>query len=381
MKLVSVLVLLLASRSLGFVTTTNTKLSSSPLQWIAHPTNDGKSSTSNTALSMSSSLALSPRYRQRRVDYYDDDRRYDDYEGRALSLLSSRPRRQSSLAYKPQVERVVALINQERDRLGEDRLFLNHNLCVAAKKAARIIKRQGDLQYNNGSLKKRIQASGYEDIDPDTYECAGWQSLYTESYIAGSNDVDYMVDSLLDGTFRDELVSSTFDEVGVAVENELMVITLGTIIFEEKQPFTRQEQRDYADRVFYLTNLERTNYGYPPLKRSMLLDEAAHDHAVDMYERGYYSHDSPEGESCGDRIAKTGYFHVDKTNAVRWQTGVAENIAMGQQTPEQVVKDWMNSKEHRDNILAPEMLELGVGVYGEHWVQNFGRVFVKYNDE
>lgn len=374
--MIALLLLVLVSSASGFVSGSN-KLST---QGLAKASSHVPVSTSQSSLSMTLSLH-DQRQRQGRRGA---ERRYANYPSRALDFSNHhRPRRQSSLAYKPQVERVVSLINEERERYGEDLLHLNHNLCVAAKKAARIVKREGSIDYHarNGksSLKQRIQAAGYEDIDPDTYECAGWQSLYTETYIAGSNDVQLMVDSLLDGSFREELLSSTFDEVGICVEKDLMVITLGTIYFEEKVPFTPEQQREYADEVFYLTNLERTDHGLAPLKRNTLLDEAAFEHARDMYERDFYSHDSPEGESAGDRIERTGYFDVDKRGARRWQTGVAENIAKGQQSPAQVVRDWMESKEHRENILAPEMLELGVGVYGEHWVQNLGRVFVKYD--
>jgi len=62
--------------------------------------------------------------------------------------------------------------------------------------------------------------------------------------------------------------------------------------------------------------------------------------------------------------------------------GAGENIAMGYQSPKEVVRGWMNSPGHRENILS-DYLHLGVGIlkggsgkYGPgdwfYWVQNFG---------
>ncbi|MNR50485.1 Cysteine-rich secretory protein family protein [compost metagenome] len=48
-----------------------------------------------------------------------------------------------------------------------------------------------------------------------------------------------------------------------------------------------------------------------------------------------------------------------------------ENIAKGQRTPEEVVKDWMNSPGHRKNILNPHYTMIGVGYFSGLWVQEF----------
>ena len=49
---------------------------------------------------------------------------------------------------------------------------------------------------------------------------------------------------------------------------------------------------------------------------------------------------------------------------------------MGQPDAAAVVKAWMNSQGHRENILRPEFTEIGIGVRYEngqmYWVQNFG---------
>jgi len=57
----------------------------------------------------------------------------------------------------------------------------------------------------------------------------------------------------------------------------------------------------------------------------------------------------------------------------------AENIAAGQQTAAEVVAGWLKSPGHCENILTPDLREIGVGVsvsqsskMGIYWVQNFG---------
>ena len=53
-----------------------------------------------------------------------------------------------------------------------------------------------------------------------------------------------------------------------------------------------------------------------------------------------------------------------------------ENIAAGQVDPQAVVTDWMNSPEHKDNILTPEYTHMGASMYrggnlGIYWAQEF----------
>ena len=54
-----------------------------------------------------------------------------------------------------------------------------------------------------------------------------------------------------------------------------------------------------------------------------------------------------------------------------------ENIAKGQESPEEVVQGWMESKAHRENILRDHFSEVGFGFVKDKennwvWVTNFG---------
>ena len=75
----------------------------------------------------------------------------------------------------------------------------------------------------------------------------------------------------------------------------------------------------------------------------------------------------PDGSSC---------FTVLPEFGIRYETA-GENIAAGQKTPAQVVRAWMNSEGHRNNILNPDFTQIGVGYtytgrgYRHFWAQTF----------
>ncbi|MBA9001267.1 CAP domain-containing protein [Thermomonospora cellulosilytica] len=118
-------------------------------------------------------------------------------------------------------------------------------------------------------------------------------------------------------------------------------------------------------RVVELTNQERAKAGCGALRVDRRLVNAARGHSADMAAKGYFSHNSPSGETPWDRMKKAGY-----------PASGGENIAMGYPTAEAVMKGWMNSSGHRANILNCGYKAIGVGVKtgsgGPWWTQNFG---------
>ncbi len=128
--------------------------------------------------------------------------------------------------------------------------------------------------------------------------------------------------------------------------------------------------------VIALVNQERAAASLPALRFHADLAASALAHARDMERRGYFAHETPEGRNIGDRIKATGYLNVDfgTCNCAGWNSSVGENIAKGDFTAKSVVEAWMNSPSHRDNILSPDFAEIGIGIAGDVWVQNFGRL-------
>ena len=86
---------------------------------------------------------------------------------------------------------------------------------------------------------------------------------------------------------------------------------------------------------------------------------------MDMFNRGYFSHITPEGQTPGNRMRKEG---------VRFITS-GENLALGQ-TLLICHNGLMNSPGHRANILNPAYERIGIGIldggkYGLMITQNF----------
>jgi uncharacterized protein YkwD len=118
-------------------------------------------------------------------------------------------------------------------------------------------------------------------------------------------------------------------------------------------------------------NNERVKTGLSQLEWCPTLARAAKDHSIDMAERDFYDHVTPEGLKVWDRARNQGYNH----------SYVGENIAVGQESVREVMIDWMNSQGHRENILDESYSHFGYGkATGLHdsvpgyiyWTQNFG---------
>lgn len=122
----------------------------------------------------------------------------------------------------------------------------------------------------------------------------------------------------------------------------------------------------FQKRVVQLVNAERAKQGLKPLTMNAQVNKTATLKSQDMAKLGYFDHNSPTYGSPFDMMKKYG---------ISYRTA-GENIAMGQTTPEQVMKGWMNSPGHRANILKASFTQIGVGVAknssgGIYWTQQF----------
>jgi uncharacterized protein YkwD len=106
-----------------------------------------------------------------------------------------------------------------------------------------------------------------------------------------------------------------------------------------------------------LINQERSSYGLQPVSPNGDLRQAALSHSDEMISQGYFEHTSPSGLTFMHRIQSTGYMH----SAQSWVVG--ENLVWGtgpRSTPDALVTAWMNSPEHRANLLRPTFREIGI---------------------
>ena len=127
--------------------------------------------------------------------------------------------------------------------------------------------------------------------------------------------------------------------------------------------------------VLTAVNAERTARGLAALTLEETLSGVAQKHAEDMDRRRYLSHTSPEGKGVEDRLRAVQYFTPPCNCVVRFAYG--ENIAKGQQTTADVVKAWMASPLHKENILKKDFKAMGLGFIRGIWVQVFGAVHVE----
>jgi len=125
-----------------------------------------------------------------------------------------------------------------------------------------------------------------------------------------------------------------------------------------------KDASQFEQKVVDLVNQEREKQGLKPLTLNKKLSDVARTKSKDMMDKGYFDHNSPTYGSPFDMMKQ---FGIEYTTA-------GENIAKGQQSPEDVMNAWMNSDGHRKNILNPDFTEIGVGyVKGDttYWTQQF----------
>jgi uncharacterized protein YkwD len=103
----------------------------------------------------------------------------------------------------------------------------------------------------------------------------------------------------------------------------------------------------------------RGQNGLSVLADNDALDTAAAAHTDDMLARGYFEHETPEGGTFDQRILSAGYARPGDG----WSLG--ENLIWADGdlvTPAALMRSWMNSEGHRENILKPDYRELGLAV-------------------
>jgi uncharacterized protein YkwD len=107
-----------------------------------------------------------------------------------------------------------------------------------------------------------------------------------------------------------------------------------------------------------LVNQERAKVGAGALVEQPQLEAAASGQVADMLARDYYDHVSPDGKDPLDRDTAAGYLRGAT------QYAIGENLAWatGDASPLRIVAAWMDSPDHRDNLLSREYRDSGIAV-------------------
>ncbi len=139
---------------------------------------------------------------------------------------------------------------------------------------------------------------------------------------------------------------------------------------------------DLRQATLCLMNAERTARGLGRLQAEPLLSRVASSYARQMVRGQFFEHTSPGGSTMLARIKATSYLR----DVTSWSVG--ENLAWGSgtlATPRAMVRAWMQSADHRANLLDRHFADVGVGVaagapvtlepgeLGGTYVTDFGR--------
>ena len=104
--------------------------------------------------------------------------------------------------------------------------------------------------------------------------------------------------------------------------------------------------------VLSLINQDREAQGLPDLVLNAKLTDAATDHLNDMIANHYFAHNNPQGVTPWHWFDKAGYNYQY----------AGENLAINFSVAEDENQAWMNSPEHKKNILNANYEETGIAI-------------------
>ena len=121
-----------------------------------------------------------------------------------------------------------------------------------------------------------------------------------------------------------------------------------------KLPFklnTSTARPDLEAQMLDLINRERSERNLKPLKADTSLREVARKHSIDMFRRGYFSHQTPDGIDPFDRIRQANIPYMT----------AGENLALSPDL-QTAHTGLMESPGHRANILNGDFGRIGIGI-------------------
>jgi uncharacterized protein YkwD len=196
----------------------------------------------------------------------------------------------------------------------------------------------------------------------------------TSIFVRGTGKNDDALARVLRNRFCGDVLDADYREFGTARQGKDVMVVFA-------RPFVAPSpaQADaISEEMLKLVNAARAKpracgsenlAAAPPLRLSDQLAHVALVHARDMAERGHMSHQGSDGSNVAQRATRIGY---------QWRA-VAENVSMGQETPEEALASWIASPGHCVNVMSPKYTEMGVAFAdnpesraGTYWAQVFG---------
>ncbi len=119
-----------------------------------------------------------------------------------------------------------------------------------------------------------------------------------------------------------------------------------------------------------LVNDHREKMGLGRLKYSDVVELTAQNHSIRMSKRYFPFGHMGSTLRCRSILQTLG---IDKGSLC------GENVAMGQESPEEAFEAWMNSPEHREAIEDDRYTHTGLGIYENRGTIYWTQIFIRIN--
>ncbi len=184
-------------------------------------------------------------------------------------------------------------------------------------------------------------------------------SFLGSRFVNNSATVESLIGKIVGGDLKESLTFLT-----VPAQNEQIINPSEKVDLQFTTAETSNDEIS-ENKMFQWVNEERVKAGVKPLAIDAKLAVVARTHSQDMFNRGYFAHENPEGLSPFDRMTK---------GDVTFETA-GENIAYAPSV-ELAHNGLMRSPGHRKNILSPDYGRVGYGIvdggiYGKMFSQEF----------
>ena len=203
---------------------------------------------------------------------------------------------------------------------------------------------------------------------------SGFKATSATSINIGGISGDAAIREVLADGFCDKVNNAAYTAIGTYARDKQFWIVLA----ERFEPVAAKDASTVAQRVLALVNEARAHQRRCGRKKmsathaltlSPTLTKAAAVQAADQAAHNFMGHRGTDGSEVGVRVTRTGY---------RWSS-VGENVAAGQPDADTVVKAWLDSPGHCENIMGPQFREMGVAFVAAPksdlrmlWAQVFG---------
>lgn len=137
----------------------------------------------------------------------------------------------------------------------------------------------------------------------------------------------------------------------IFVVGTFLVVSRAALLEPEIDPARGFQLSAEEQETLERANTERNRAKVSVLAANVKLFKAARDHSANMAKQEKLSH-TLDDRGPAERLDAVRYAHL----------GWAENCAAGQRSPDATISTWMESPQHRANLLDKRFNEVGIGI-------------------